>query len=50
LQAKSLKVYREKFQPEISVRISMSDYKKEEGLVNIPRYGALQSTPFFTNL
>ena len=38
LKAKSLKTYREKFSPEISVRTSMADYKKEEGLVNLPLY------------
>lgn len=38
LKAKSLKTYREKFNPEISVRTSMSDYKKEEWLVNLPLY------------
>ena len=38
LRAKSLKTYREKFAPEISVRASMSDYKKEEWLVNLPLY------------
>ncbi len=38
LRAKSLKTYREKFVPEISVRASMSDYKKEAGLVNLPLY------------
>lgn len=38
LRAKSLKTYREKFAPEISVRASMSDYKKEAGLVNLPLY------------
>ena len=38
LKAKSLKTYREKFNPEISVRTSMADYKKEEGLVNLPLY------------
>lgn len=36
LQAKSLKVYREKFQPRISVRTSLSEYRKEEWLVNLP--------------
>ncbi|MDD6880480.1 MAG: DUF4143 domain-containing protein, partial [Firmicutes bacterium] len=35
---KSLKIYREKFSPEISVRISMADYKKEDWLVNLPLY------------
>ena len=38
LKAKSLKVYKEKYNPEISVRISMSDYKKEEWLLNLPLY------------
>ena len=38
LRAKSLKTYREKFSPEVSVRTSMSDYKKEEWLVNLPLY------------
>lgn len=38
LKAKSLKTYREKFSPEISVRTSMADYQKEEWLVNLPLY------------
>ncbi|MBP3452019.1 MAG: DUF4143 domain-containing protein, partial [Agathobacter sp.] len=38
LRAKSLKTYHERFSPEVSVRTSMSDYKKEEWLVNIPLY------------
>ena len=38
LRAKSLKTYREKFSPEISVRTSMSNYEKEEWLVNLPLY------------
>lgn len=38
LKAKSLKTYREKYNPEISVRTSMADYKKEEWLVNLPLY------------
>ncbi len=36
LQAKSLKVYHEKFQPKLSIRTSMADYKKEEWLLNLP--------------
>ncbi len=40
LKAKSLKTYREKFNPEISVRTSMSDYKKEDRLINLPLYAA----------
>lgn len=38
LRAKSLKTYREKFRPDISVRTSMADYKEEDGLVNLPLY------------
>lgn len=36
LKAKSLKSYYEKFSPEISIRTAMTDYKKEEWLLNIP--------------
>ncbi len=36
LQAKSLKVYREKFQPKLSIRTSMADFKKEDWLLNLP--------------
>lgn len=36
LQAKSLKVYRDKFQPKLSIRTSMMDYKKEDWLLNLP--------------
>ncbi len=38
LQAKSLKTYRNKYNPNISIRTSMADYKKEEGLLNLPLY------------
>ena len=38
LRAKSLKVYHEKFEPEISIRTSMADYKKEDWLTNLPLY------------
>lgn len=38
LKAKSLKTYCERFHPAISVRTSMTDYKKEEWLVNLPLY------------
>lgn len=38
LQAKSLKTFREKFNPRISVRTSMADYKKEDWLINLPLY------------
>lgn len=38
LHAKSLRTYHDKFQPEISVRTSMSNYRKEEWLTNLPLY------------
>lgn len=38
LRSKSLKTYREKFSPEISVRASMAYYKKEDRLINLPLY------------
>ncbi len=44
LRAKSLKTYREKFSPEVSVRTSMTDYKQEDGLVNLPLYAIDQIT------
>jgi hypothetical protein len=44
LKAKSLKTYREKYAPELSVRTSMADYKQEEGLVNLPLYAIEQIT------
>lgn len=38
LKAKSLKTYREKFNPKISLRTSMADYKEQDGLINLPLY------------
>jgi hypothetical protein len=38
LQAKSLKVFREKHNPTISIRSSMTNYKEEVGLINLPLY------------
>ena len=38
LRAKSLKTYRERFEPVLSVRTSMADYKKEDWLLNLPLY------------
>lgn len=45
LRAKSLKVYHEKFCPQRSIRTSMSDYKNEGWLLNLPLWGieALQT-------
>ncbi len=38
LQSKSLKVFVEKYNTKINIRTSMSNYKKEDWLVNIPLY------------
>ena len=38
LQAKSLKAYCQKYSPSMAVRTSMSDYRKEDWLINIPLY------------
>ncbi len=38
LRAKSLRSYHDKFQPEIAIRTSMSDYRKKEWLLNLPLY------------
>lgn len=38
LKAKSLKQYYEKYSPPISVRSSMSDFRKEHWLINLPLY------------
>ena len=38
LRAKSLREYVDKFSPDIAVRTSMQDYKKESWLVNLPLY------------
>lgn len=44
LQAKSLKVFREKFAPALSVRTSMADYKTEDWLLNLPLW-AVETFP-----
>ena len=40
LKAKSLKIYREKFKPKTAIRTAMTDYKFEEGLLNLPLWAA----------
>ena len=42
LKAKSLKVYFEKYTPAIAIRTSMSDYRHDEWLLNLPLYGISQ--------
>jgi predicted AAA+ superfamily ATPase len=38
LNSKSLKVYVEKYAPEYTIRTSMSDYRHEDWLINVPLY------------
>lgn len=38
LQAKSLRVFRDKYKPKTAIRISMSDHRQEEWLTNLPLY------------
>lgn len=39
LKAKSLKVFVEKYKTETNIRTSLSDYRKEDWLINVPLYG-----------
>lgn len=38
LKAKSLRLYCEKYKPELAIRTSMSDYREQDWMVNIPLY------------
>jgi predicted AAA+ superfamily ATPase len=38
LKAKSLKVFMEKFNPGIAIRMSMSDFRNQDRLINLPLY------------
>lgn len=38
LQAKSLRFYCRKYQPQVAVRASMSNYREQEWMVNVPLY------------
>ena len=38
LQAKSLKTYCEKYQPDIAIRTSMADYREQDWMINVPLY------------
>ncbi len=40
LKSKSLKSYNEKYKPNLSVRMSMSDFRQEPTLTNLPLYAA----------
>ena len=38
LKAQSLKIYREKFKPEIAIRTALSNLRMDDGLLNVPLY------------
>ena len=38
LHAKSLRVYHQKYDPKLSIRTSLSDFRKEEWMTNLPLY------------
>lgn len=42
LQAKSLKVFYQKYNPKISIRTSMSDYRRQDWLINLPLYAIIE--------
>ena len=42
LQSKSLKSYCAKYSPKVAIRTSMSDYRQEEKLTNLPLYAISQ--------
>jgi len=44
LKAKSLKVFYEKYSPALTIRTSMSDFRREEWLMNLPLYALSELT------
>ena len=40
LHAKSLRVFCEKYKPALAIRTSLSDYRKEDWMINVPLYAA----------
>lgn len=49
LQAKSLRVYHQKYEPELALRTSLSDYRQEDWLTNWPLYAISEiATESFT--
>ena len=50
LRAKSLRIYREKFNPDLSVRSSMSDYRQQDWLTNVPLYAFSQINKLFEGI
>jgi len=50
LQAKSLKAFCQKYSPSLAIRTSMSDYRKETWLTNIPLYAIGKLTSIIENV
>ena len=50
LRAKSLKTYQEKFSPDVCIRTSMADFKREDWLINLPLYAIGTITKAVDNL
>jgi predicted AAA+ superfamily ATPase len=50
LKARSLGVFHQKYEPEISIRTSMSDFRKEEWMTNLPLYAINQLYEVITPL
>ena len=46
LQAKSLRAFCDKYNPDYAVRTSMSDYREQDWMVNIPLYNIDRITTF----
>ena len=44
LQAKSLRIYCQKYKPRIAIRTSMSDFRKEDWMTNLPLYAISKMT------
>ena len=44
LQAKSLKTFCQKYKPLVAIRTSMSDFRKEDRLTNLPLYAISELT------
>lgn len=49
LQAKSLRSFVYKFQPKIAIRSSMSDFREEEWLTNLPLYSVCELVTYIEN-
>lgn len=50
LQSKSLKTYHQQFQPKKSIRTSLTHFRKEDWMVNIPLYAIQEIQPIISEL